>query len=213
MPHFDRGSWADFLRGLVDRDTGAEMSRHLDAGCRRCELAVAALSRVAEVAEADARLEISRGAIRSAKAIHPVRQADRLPAWRHLTLELIDGGAVAPAATGLRGLTDAQRFTYGGDGLELGLELDPACGSEHLTISGELLHRRRGHLAGVPAFLVNGQEVVDQGTTDELGSFRLGAEASSTRLCLFLDDDRLIELDLAADAELTGAWTVQPTRR
>ncbi len=87
----------------------------------------------------------------------------------------------------------------GGKGIHLDLEVRPEPGTETLVLGGELLHRDHGYLADVPAFLMSGHEIVDQAMTDGLGSFRLTAQTSEAlRLCLLLEGDHLIEIDVEA---------------
>ncbi len=213
MKHVEVGVMSDYVNGLLDGDEAARVSAHLEAGCSRCEVAAAALARVANLAAADARLKLPDGAVRSVKALFAVRQADRLPAGRWLDLRLIEEGSLAPMAVGVRGGGRQQRFTYGGDDLELGILLRETPERKAVELIGELLDRRRGHLTGVPAFVASGETILDRRTTDELGSFCFAVEAERARLSLMLDDDRLIELELRAPAGLEKAWTVQPSRR
>ncbi len=212
MRHFESGQLVDYVRGLLDRGTSAEVSAHLDTGCRRCRSAVAAFGRISDLAPVDARAKPADGVVRSVKALFAVRQVERLPAHRRLTLPLIEGGSsLAPASVGVRSEEADQRFTFSGAGLQLEIALQAAPDGEALCLHGELVHRKRGHLAGVPAFLVGRGEIVGQSTTNEVGCFAMEADSDQERLFLVLEDDRLIEIDLDVVGDLEHARTVQPT--
>lgn len=211
MRHVENGQLVDYVRGLLDRDTSAEVAAHLETGCRGCQRAVAAFGRVSALVPVDARSEPADGVVRSVKALFAVRQADRLPARRRLTLPLIEGGSPVPAPVGVRTEEADQRFTFSGAGVHLEVALLAPPGREAPRLHGELLDRKRGHLAGVPAFLMSGPEIVGQVTTDQLGSFSLRADTDRARLYLVLDDDRLVEVDLDGLGHRRRGRAVPPT--
>ncbi len=200
MSHYNEARWLDWSRGLVHDSGACEMSGHLARGCRRCQNLVATLRRLGELAAADRRQRPPDGAVRIAKALLAVHQAGRLPAGRRLMLERFEDGMPTSPAAGVRGAPAGRRQSYGGGGIELALLLPTAAGGGPPQIGGELVDRGRGHLAGVPAMLVRGGEVVDRATTDEVGCFRLTTDGAPARLCLLLEDERLLELELEEPA-------------
>lgn len=214
MAHYRHSEWADYERGLVDDAAAEAMGRHLASGCRRCCTAAASIRAALRVAEADSRQALPDGMVRSVKALFAVQRAEQATLPRRLELRLIADSRLEPAPAGVRGPGYGRRLTYGAEGLELGLELQALPGSDRVSLGGELLHYERGHLAEVPAYLICGEEIVDQATTDPLGSFHLAAEVRQRlRLCLFLEDSRLIELDLDPPTASGGEWVVKPSER
>ena len=108
----------------------------------------------------------------------------------------------------------ASHLVYGSGPLELDLALQPRNGSGCLEVNGALLDRHNGGLGRVPAYLLSGSRIVDEAMTDRRGSFHMATRAEQElRLCLLLEDDRMLEVELARLASPKSSWAMRPTSR
>ncbi len=88
-------------------------------------------------------------------------------------------------------------ITYGSGSLELNLALRPRAVGPSLELAGALVDRESGGLRDVPAYLLRGSRILDEAQTDEKGVFHLRTGLKEgLRICLLLNDDRMVELEL-----------------
>ncbi len=107
------------------------------------------------------------------------------------------------------------QITYGTGSLEVSLALRPRAVGASLEVNGALIDRANGGLTNVPAYLLRGSRILDEAETDERGVFRMTSGLKEgLRLCLVLEDDRLVELELGhTRSGRQESWAVRPTSR
>ena len=105
-----------------------------------------------------------------------------------------------PAPAGRRGGQSGDRhLVYLSTDYAVDVRLDPR-DHQPAMLRGELLSRRDGPVAEVPAFLLDGDEIAGYARTGSLGEFQLEADGTvDLRLCLLLDAERCIDVPLDAD--------------
>lgn len=122
-----------------------------------------------------------------------------------------------PSSAGLGGpaglpapLAHSRHYRTGS--LLLDLALQPRDDTSCLEVSGTLIDRDKRCLARVPAYLVDGTEIVDEAMTDARGSFRLATRMrDELRLCLLPGDDCFVELELRRAGR--SGWAALPSPR
>lgn len=199
MSHVDITRWSDYVRGLAHPSETESLHRHL-ATCGRCSGTVATLQRVQATGRADRRSRPPDPAVRIAKALIALRRSRTLSENRQVALELAnDSWAPGALSASLRSSdSDVRRMSFSGEDLALDLEFAFRRDPDALDLGGELAHDRRGPMRKVPVFLLAGQRVLADATTDAAGHFALSAEFDEPlRLSLILlEDDRFIDVDL-----------------
>lgn len=176
MRHYDETQWADFARGLVPETQRRAMRQHLDAGCRRCAATLALQRTVVAVADADRRLAAPDYAVRQIKGFFALNRPARWSRLAPIQLGLRWDSGLEPAPAGSRGAAGERQVAYasGEYGLDLRFSSPPREG-EPGVLTGALARAGGEPVARVPAFLVVGDRVVDQTTSDESGHFELAA--------------------------------------
>ena len=109
----------------------------------------------------------------------------------------------------------ARQITYGSGDLRLSLALRPRAMGPSLEVDGALTDRCSGSLFRVPAYLLRGSRILDEAETDEHGVFRMRSGIKEgLRLCLVLEDDRMVELELGHHRNgREESWEAHPTPR
>ena len=200
MKHFSIEDWADFVRGVANKESQVAMAAHLETGCRRCTETAAVLQRAAQVMAAESQVEIPEHVIRRARAIFVPRRRKTLRLPR-LAAHLVFDSALEPVPVGLRAEHQHTRrtlFHAGSFFIDLRFEYEP--GSPVLCLVGQLASRK-GEAAqpvGRQVMLMADDEVVAEATTNQFGEFQMEYEpAPRLRLSLPLDPAGLIELPLS----------------
>ena len=111
--------------------------------------------------------------------------------------------------------TRASQVTYGSGTLQLRLALRPRAIGPSLEVDGALRDRLSGSLIKVPAYLLRGSRILAEAETDESGAFHMRTGLKEgLRICLILDDDRMVELELGHQRRgRQETWEVRPTAR
>lgn len=198
MRHFDIADWTDYVRELVDAPARQAMRDHLASGCARCGRTVSALERVANLAREEIRQPVPEYAMRSVKALSALHLPERAPKLVSLALQLAFDSFLEPAPAGTRGAELSSRhLVYYAQNYALDLRLEYEPGSEMLQLGGEILDRRFGPVANVPAFLIADDQIVSRSTSGDLGEFNMKCDSDgSIRLCLVMSDDECIDVSL-----------------
>ncbi len=198
MKHYQSEEWSDYIRGTLSESAAEPMRRHLESGCARCRRAVVVLEAVLEVARSDARHQPPAAAVRAVKAMFRIQRLvaalDKpAPAFRLA----FDSRQAAPV--GVRGADIQERhLIYKGDNLAVDLHLQPV-GDNSLNVVGQVVSGQRGPIADVPAFLLLGGRIRSQDLSTSRGEFSLeGGHGDPMHLCLLLQNDELIEIELPA---------------
>jgi len=200
MKHFTLEEWVDFVRGVGDDATRADMASHLATGCAKCTRAAGLLRRTASVIASDAHIEVPEQAIRRAKAIFTPERRDpmRLP---RIAARLMFDSTLAPVTAGLRAGEQPTRralFHAGSFFIDLRFEHDP--GSHVLSLIGQLASHQgdMSEAGGRPILLTAGKSVVARAVTNRFGEFQLEYEPGPhIRLHLPVEPTGRIELPLS----------------
>ena len=107
------------------------------------------------------------------------------------------------------------QVTYGSGDLQVSLALRPRAVGARLEVDGALVDRVNGGMNNVSAYLLRGSRILDEAETDERGVFRMSTGLKEgLRLCLVLEDDRMVELELGhSRSGRHESWAVRPTSR
>ena len=198
MGHFDITDWADYAHNLVADDRRQQMADHMASGCSRCARSLSALERVITVAQNENQQPIPEQAIRSVKALSAVHLPERAPRLVSLALQLAFDSFLEPAPAGIRSLEASSRhLVYYAQNYALDLRLDYQPDSETLQLGGEILDRKFGPVANVPAFLISDDQIVSRSSSGDLGQFEMTCDNDGAiRLCLVMNDDECIDVSL-----------------
>jgi hypothetical protein len=111
--------------------------------------------------------------------------------------------------------TQSNRLTYDGGDLELSLELETRAVGPVVELAGALVDGQGGSMTEIPAYLLRGSRVLDRAETDEHGAFHMTTGLrEGLRLCLMLEDDRMVELELGHQRSgRQELWVLRPTDR
>ena len=193
MTHYDQTRWADFARDLVSPAERRAMSRHLDAGCRHCAKSLALQRTVVALADADRRLAAPDFAVRQIKGFFALNRPRRNARLAPIQLGLVWDSGLEPARVGVRGgEADERQVLYESENYGLDLRIAPFSGRQAM-LTGHLSRRDDGPMERVPAYLVVGDRVVDQATSDAAGQFELAADLDQrAELWLEVTGDRPI---------------------
>lgn len=151
MSKYDLTHWSDYVRGLGDAASRAELAAHLALpGSGAARRSVATFSRLLDFAARDREAEPPAGLVRGVKALGSLLQP-RAAGWgRRLLSLLVFDSAATPLAQGVRGLaepSDRQLIFKVADYLvDMRLEQDPPTGS--YMVVGQLL-KEEGEVAPV----------------------------------------------------------------
>ncbi len=198
--HFDIPAWADFARGLGSPTGRAAMTRHLAAGCRRCQSRFDVMKGVASAAQVG--LEAPpESALRHARALFSANRP-RTESPGRLAARLFFDSFRAPLPAGVRSAPSAVRqavYRAGEFDVDVRLEYDAL--SPRVALVGQIAHRQRPDTP-VPSVLVTmtaGTEIVATATANSLGEFQLQySRRRGLRLHLPLESHgRWIDVSLA----------------
>ena len=176
MTHFDTSEWADFARGLLTDEETAPMSRHLDSGCQRCAQRLALQRTVVALADADRRLAAPDFAVRQIKGFFALNRPERRSRLAPIQLSLLWDSGLEPVRVGVRGGDSSERqVLFESEHYGLDLRIVPFDGRD-AVVTGLLARRSGAPMGQVPTYLVVGDRVIDQATSDEAGQFELEAD-------------------------------------
>ena len=183
--HFALEEWSDYVRGTLDPAGTELMRRHLETGCRRCAGRAAALEAVLALAEADRRLHVPTGAMRSVKAIAGVAATGEQTRAASTRLRLLYDTDLAPSTPGTRSERLNRRLMYASEALSVDLTLDSGKAGG-VRVAGEVVELGSGQAADVPVFLLGSdRRILQLATSNDHGGFAFRPEdAGSLRLCL-----------------------------
>ncbi len=207
MKHYDLSEWTDYVRAVaIGAEAREAMENHLEAGCGRCAEAVSLLQAVAAAAEAETLCEPPAFAVRSVRAFFALQRPEGISGWSALPLRVAFDSALAPLATGVRGLAGGEpsgrHLVCHTEEVALDLRTDRAATGEEMVMVGQIVGSADGPLPNVPAFLISRGEIVSRAFTGEHGEFQMRfAPTEAVRLCLLLDDEDAIDLSLDLPAE------------
>ena len=189
MQHFSEQAWADFIRGISELETKANIESHLARGCSDCTATSDVWDRLQGMISNEKDYTPPESAVRTAKlefaAANNQEQTSVLP-------NLLFDTFAQPLPVGIRsGATVARQLVYEAEGLTVDLRLDIQPRSGKILVVGQVLDRRHPRVSpsgiSIALWTSKGQPFLQVGP-NESGEFALEFE---TR-----DDVRLL-IDLA----------------
>src|SRR5579862_9131759 len=79
MKHYSTEQWADYVRGVASESVRAEMQRHLEQGCRKCDRALSVWTKVRKITQQESIYKPPDNAVRSAKSYFAIRGVEAKP--------------------------------------------------------------------------------------------------------------------------------------
>lgn len=196
MKHFSLPDWADFARGLADKDKKGAMQAHLDHGCKACSEAAKTWARVRQAAQRERAYEPPESSIRIAKSHLPLHGKAR----RASKVQLLFDSFQKPALAGMRSTaTAARQMLYGVGTYRIDLRMEPQMDSDKVSLVGQILNSADPVKSGTQATvtLLRGTKVLAQSETNTLGEFQLECSLEGQlQLVLALPRDRDVRIPL-----------------
>lgn len=199
---FDIGQWCDYVRGLLDANTEAQMRMHLESSTKD-RLQTMALQRVADLAEFDRTQAPPAWAVRSVKALGSLSRGEetaRPSLLQRLVMSLSFDSLASPALVGTR---DAQahdrQMVFTAGSYRVDLRIEPEADFQSAVLVGQLM-KTDGELVplvDIPVLARKAGRVVGHAKSGPFGEFQAaGLPASGVDLCLLLEDDVCLEIEL-----------------
>lgn len=177
MKHFAAEEWADFARGLVEKDRKSIMQSHLQTGCRECNKQAQFWQHVHSVARRQASVGAPEGSVAIAKAMFGQKAVFK-PRAKATIADLLFDSFQRPLLAGVRSAVTAPRqLLYGTGTHRIDVRLEPQPDSEKVSVVGQVLDSAepgRG-LQGMMVLLLAGDRVMAQSETNRFGEFDMQA--------------------------------------
>jgi hypothetical protein len=191
MKHYGIAQWVDFARGVTPEPEGIVMREHLASGCQECRQVVALCDKLARICLVLAPRRAPEAAVRNARAIFPIRWADRPRRAVRIPVELIYDSFLAPVAVGMRASWQVgwQGLYRAGD-CSLDLRIEPDLQSSRAAVIGQVSNYSvpETEMANIPVCLRSGRLVVAETLSNRFGEFQMEYEQQGRlRLCVDLD--------------------------
>lgn len=175
MKHFSTEEWADFARGVVEKDPKSLMQSHLQDGCGKCAKALELLRRVHSAAHRQASSAPPEGLVRVAKAMYG-QQASFEQAARVTMAAVLFDSFTSSLPVGVRsGVSAPRQLLYGAGSHRIDVRLEPQTDSEKVSVIGQVLDSSEPQkdLQGLLVLLLAGERVLDESHTNRFGEFQL----------------------------------------
>jgi hypothetical protein len=191
MKHFGIAQWVDFARGVTPEEEGRMMREHLATGCLECRQAAAFCDKLARVCLALAPHRAPESAVRHARAIFPIRWADRPQRAVRIPIELIYDSFLVPVPAGMRASWQVGwQGLYRAGECSLDLRIEPELQSSRAAVIGQISNHRipEIEMANIPICLRSGRLVVAETVSNRFGEFQMEYEQRGRlQLCVYLD--------------------------
>ena len=191
MKHFGIAQWVDFARGVTPEQEGAIMREHLATGCPECRQAVAFCDKLARTCLDLAPRRAPESAVRSARAIFPIRRPDRPRRAVRIPIELIYDSFLVPVPAGMRASWQVGwQGLYRAGECSLDLRIEPELQSSRAAVIGQISNHRipEIEMANIPVCLRSGRLVVAETVSNRFGEFQMEYEQQGRlQLCVYLD--------------------------
>jgi hypothetical protein len=179
MKHYALDQWVDFSRGLAAAEDQIRMDQHLAEGCAWCQQQADFCVRLTGACQRLETQDVPEWVLRLAKAIFPVRVADRPRRGTRLPVELIFDSFLVPAPAGLRATWQIgwQGLYRAGD-CSLDVRIEPELHSNSAALIGQVSnhHLPDAEMGNLPVCLMAGKSVVAQTLSNRFGEFQMEYE-------------------------------------
>jgi hypothetical protein len=191
MKHHGIAQWVDFARGLTPAPEASIMREHLATGCPECRQVLDFCDKLARLCLAVAPNRAPETAVRTARAIFPIRLPDRPARGIRIPIELIYDSFLVPAPAGMRSSWQVgwQGLYRAGD-CSLDLRIEPELQSSRAAVIGQVSNHALPEIemANIPVCLRLGSRVVAETVSNRFGEFQMEYEQRGRlQLCLYLE--------------------------
>jgi hypothetical protein len=178
MEHFSEQPWADFVRGVSAPEISSDIRTHLTMGCPKCEISLAAWSRVRRLATEEAGYAPPENLVRLLKLSFAGRP---VPQSRNWTLaNLVFDSFAQPLMAGVRsGTLNVWQVIYEAEGLTVDLRFGRRPHGKAVHLIGQVLDREQVRAWQEVAIevLTEKDEVVGSAVGNASGEFQIEFEA------------------------------------
>ncbi|MEO8591907.1 MAG: hypothetical protein ABI759_01170 [Candidatus Solibacter sp.] len=200
MKHYAIDQWADFTRGLLPDAVRAEMQQHQATGCPTCRELAEFTSKLTETCVSMAQDQVPESMVRLARAIFPVRTAQRPRRGSRLPIELVFDSFLMPAAVGLRSTWQmGWQGLYRAGECSVDVRIEPELKSQRAAVIGQITNhiKPESEMGNLPVSLRAGKQVVAETVSNRFGEFQMEYEQQSKlQLCIGLRDLKVIQVPL-----------------
>jgi hypothetical protein len=175
MNHFKTEDWIDYANKALAEKKKAEMRKHLDDGCQRCQRSAALWGRIRLAAARESSYQPPADTLRIVKAGFVSSDLVRQGRGSRGGVRLLFDSFLQPAPAGMRSADFRTRqMLYRADPYQLDLEIESTPGANHLVVTGQLLDLTRPDMEGrdVPVVLSNRRGNVIHAVANQFGEFR-----------------------------------------
>ncbi len=203
--HFSEELWADFARGVANKEARHSLQAHLNAGCEQCRATVDHFGAVARMAPNERLLAIPEEWVQQARAIASAEPASS--GWiENLTVivgHLIDTQPLDWQLAGVRSQPGESgpaggRMVFRAADYAVYLKVEPLMGHGESEIVGEIVNEReRGEsMEGIPVQMVSRGQTLSESATNRFGEFLIGAPVRKNVTLRFALKSRGQRIDL-----------------
>jgi hypothetical protein len=193
MKHYSSEQWADYLRATAPKRTMAEMKRHLETGCKRCEQAAGMWTTVLELAHKETGYQPPDSAVRMAKSYFAMCRIEEKQAMIPRLASLVFDSLRQPQLAGVRSMGSVpQHYLYRSGNLLVDVWMETVNPPATAALAGQILDMTSPTPAvkDMMVILRSGNAEVSATRTNQFGEFHLEiGERSSEDLHLTVHSD------------------------
>jgi hypothetical protein len=177
MKHYELTDWVDFVRGLGDARSRADMEMHRQA-CEACHEASSTLERIALAAAADRAFEPPAWVLHRARAVASQARPEQVCSLPRLLVRLVRDSLLQPLAAGVRSnARTARQSLYQAGGVYIDLRVEQLPGRRDVVLVGQLLSPGTDSVGAAVSrrqvVLTSGGEILASTASNEHGEFHL----------------------------------------
>jgi hypothetical protein len=199
MQHFSEQAWADFVRGISESETKANIETHLARGCSDCRATSDVWNRLQTTAANERTYTPPENAVRMVKQEFAAMNSSKETS---VLANLLFDTLAQPVSAGIRsGAAVARQLVYEAEGLTVDLRLDSQPHSGKVLVVGQVLDKRHPRVSPIAVSIAlwtpKGQPFLEV-SPNESGEFQLEVDAQDDlRLLIEVAGRKTIRIPLA----------------
>jgi hypothetical protein len=199
MQHFSEQAWADFVRGVSESETKANIESHLARGCCDCGATSDVWNQLQTIVSNEKSYMPPESAVRMVKLEFVTTNSQEQAS---VLANLLFDTFVQPLAAGIRsGAAVARQLVYEAEGLTVDLRLDSQSPSGKILVVGQVLDQRLPRVSprgvSIALWTPKGQPFLEV-SPNESGEFQLEVNAQDDlRLLIEVAGRKTIRIPLA----------------
>jgi hypothetical protein len=199
MQHFSEQAWADFVRGVSESETKANIESHLARGCCDCGATSDVWNQLQTIVSNEKSYMPPESAVRMVKLEFVTTNSQEQAS---VLANLLFDTFVQPLAAGIRsGAAVARQLVYEAEGLTVDLRLDSQSPSGKILVVGQVLDQRLPQVSprgvSIALWTPKGQPFLEV-SPNESGEFQLEVNAQDDlRLLIEVAGRKTIRIPLA----------------